>query len=256
MSSKNQKLNLDKDELFDLYINKQLTSNEVGKIFNCTSAAVRNYLKKYGIPVRQNAEAVKLERTKWTPEKEAERSKKFIQTYTTNFNNLSDEERAARIAAMTKNSNTPEAIQKAKETKSQNQTFKKSKAEDAFYDKLKLFFTEDDIVRGYVDGRYPFNCDFYIKSKDLFIEYQGHQTHGSQPYDELDPYCRAEADYLEQTIWGSKTYVVRDHEKITTAKQNKINLLLIYPKNDSYLITNGTMKNIGKFDITKINDLC
>lgn len=64
MSSKNQKLNLDKDELFDLYINKQLTSKEVGKIFNCSSKAVRNYLKKYGIPVRQNAEAVKLERTK------------------------------------------------------------------------------------------------------------------------------------------------------------------------------------------------
>ena len=157
---------------------------------------------------------------------------------------------------MTKNSNTPEAIQKAKESKAQNQTFKKSKAEDAFHEKLKLFFPENDIIRGYIETRYPFNCDFYIKSKDLFIEYQGHQSHGTQPYDELDPYCKAEADYLEQSMCGDKTYTIRDPKKITTAKQNNINLLLIYPRNDSYLIANGTMKNIGKFDITKINDLC
>ena len=56
--------------------------------------------------------------------------------------------------------------------------------------KLILFFDRDDIIRQYIDlQKYPFNCDFYIKSKDLFIEYQGHQTHGTKPYDELDPDC-------------------------------------------------------------------
>ena len=64
MSSKNKKLNLNKDLLYDLYVNQKLTSKEVGKIFDCSSKAVRNYLKAYDIPVRPNAEAVALERSK------------------------------------------------------------------------------------------------------------------------------------------------------------------------------------------------
>lgn len=81
MSSKNQKLNLDRETLYDLYINQQYTSKEIVEIFGCTSKSIRNYLTKYGIPVRQNGEAVKLERSKWSAEKEAGRSRKFIQTW-------------------------------------------------------------------------------------------------------------------------------------------------------------------------------
>ena len=29
---------------------------------------------------------------------------------------------------------------------------------------------------------YPFNCDFYIPEKDLYIEYQGFWTHGKEPF--------------------------------------------------------------------------
>lgn len=252
MSSKNQKLNLDKDVLYDLYINKKLTSNEIAEIFKCSSKAVRNYLQMFGIKIRQNGEAVALERSKWTDEKEAARTKKFIQ----NWADKSDEEKAEITARRTKNINSPEAIQKAKETKFNNNTYKKSQAEDDFYNKLKLFIDESDIIRGYWDTRYPFNCDFYIKSKDLFIEYQGHQTHGTQPYVENDIYSEAESDYLKNSKFGNTTYVIRDPNKIKTAKQNKLNLLLIYPKNDSYLVKNGIISNIGKFNITKINDLC
>ena len=64
MSSKNQKININKDTLFDLYINQKMTSKEIAEIFGCTSKSIRNYLAKYEIPIRQNGEAVKLERTK------------------------------------------------------------------------------------------------------------------------------------------------------------------------------------------------
>lgn len=186
MSSKNKKLNLDKETLYDLYINQQKTSEEIAKIFDCTSKSVRNYLTNYKIPVRQNGEAVKLQRSKWSDEKEQARSKKFIQTW----HDKSDEEKAEITAKRTKNINSPEAIIKAKETKLKNNTAKKSIAEEEFYNKLILFFDQDDVIRQYIDPqKYPFNCDFYIKSKDLFIEYQGHQTHGTKPYDELDPSC-------------------------------------------------------------------
>ena len=32
-----------------------------------------------------------------------------------------------------------------------------------------------------VDGRYPYYCDFYIPSEDLFIELNAHPSHGSKP---------------------------------------------------------------------------
>ena len=34
----------------------------------------------------------------------------------------------------------------------------------------------------YKSELYPFNCDFYIPEKDLYIEYQGFWTHGKEPF--------------------------------------------------------------------------
>ena len=55
---------------------------------------------------------------------------------------------------------------------------------------------------------------------------------------------------------SKKLNIDRDPNKVAIAKQHKINLLLIYLKNDSYFIQNGIMKSIGKFHVAKINDLC
>lgn len=60
MSSKNKKLNLDYDTLYELYINQQMTSKEVADIFDCTSKSIRNYLKSFGIPIRANGELLSL----------------------------------------------------------------------------------------------------------------------------------------------------------------------------------------------------
>lgn len=61
---------------------------------------------------------------------------------------------------------------KAKEyaTKLKNGTFNSSKPEDEFYEALAAKFGADDILRQYRDARYPFRCDFYVKSIDTFIE--------------------------------------------------------------------------------------
>ena len=49
-----------------------------------------------------------------------------------------------------------------------------SRKENEIYNKLLLYFNKDDIIRLYeCDYRYPYECDFYIKSLDLFIEYNG-----------------------------------------------------------------------------------
>jgi len=41
-------------------------------------------------------------------------------------------------------------------------------------------------VQDHVYGgeRYPYEVDFWLPKYDLFIEIQGHWTHGDHPYDE------------------------------------------------------------------------
>jgi hypothetical protein len=94
-------------------------------------------------------------------------------------------ERKSLINEKKSHSNTPESIAKARKTRYLRKTNTKSKSEDLFYKRLLLYFNKEDIYRNYcLDSRYPYSCDFYIKSKDLFIEYQGHWTHGYEPFDE------------------------------------------------------------------------
>ena len=76
-----------------------------------------------------------------------------------------------------------------------------------------------------IDDRYPFYVDFYIPSLDLFIEYQGHPSHGKRPYNENN---------LEEcyNLYGSwlDLYVNKDTAKYNIAIQNNINLIRIYPQ--------------------------
>ncbi len=65
----------------------------------------------------------------------------------------------------------PTILEKINNTKRANGTFNTSKPEDAIYKILLDNFGEEDVIRQYRDEcRYPFNCDFYIRSLDLFIE--------------------------------------------------------------------------------------
>ena len=60
--------------------------------------------------------------------------------------------------------------QKVYQTKMINHTWSSSEPEEEFYQYLLTKYNKTDIKRQYKDTRYPFMCDFYIKSLDLFIE--------------------------------------------------------------------------------------
>ena len=62
-----------------------------------------------------------------------------------------------------------------------------SKTENMVYSYLTEIFNIGDIERQYYSDRYPWKCDFYIKSLDLFIEYQGFKTHGNHPFNKNNP---------------------------------------------------------------------
>ena len=73
------------------------------------------------------------------------------------------------------------SLLKKYETQKRNNSFNKSKQEDESYDILKQKYP--DIIHHYKDNnRYPFICDFYIPSLDLFIECQYGEFHNFRPY--------------------------------------------------------------------------
>ena len=75
-----------------------------------------------------------------------------------------------------------------------------TKAEIEYYEYLKTLFDESDIHKQYFDKeRYPFKCDFYVESEDLFIEVHGNWTHGGRPFDPQDEECQKQlADWKER----------------------------------------------------------
>jgi hypothetical protein len=109
---------------------------------------------------------------------------------------------------------TKELIQKSFETKIKNGTINISKSENKTYEILREKYP--DVLSQYKDNRYPFNCDFYIPSQDLFIECNYHWTHGDHPYNEEN-----DKEIIE--FWKSKnskyynnainTWTIRDVNK-------------------------------------------
>ena len=123
-----------------------------------------------------------------------------------------------------------------------NKTINISKTEDDIYNLLvKIFKT---VNRQYVSDIYPFPCDFYIPKIDLYIEYNGHWTHGKEPYIGTD-------EQIEKVkLWESKsndcqqdyrhnqykraidTWTKRDVLKRTIANNNDLNYLEFFNKDE------------------------
>lgn len=75
-----------------------------------------------------------------------------------------------------------EYFQKAIASKRKNGTFSTSEPEEKLYLMLVSCFGEDDVERQYWSDEYPFCCDFYVKSRNLYIELNGTWMHGGHWY--------------------------------------------------------------------------
>ena len=82
---------------------------------------------------------------------------------------------------VTNPSYSPEILAKINEVKHKNNSFHTSSNEEIIKDLLLEKFP--DTIYHYNEERYPFNCDFYIPTLDLFIEYQGYWSHGFKPFE-------------------------------------------------------------------------
>ena len=94
-------------------------------------------------------------------------------------------------AADTKAERISQLMEEYKRTgKLDEKSLRMSVAEVIVFDLLIQRFGADDVFYSYglhpYDVRYPFNCDFYIKSLDLFIELNIHYSHGKHWFDETN----------------------------------------------------------------------
>lgn len=123
--------------------------------------------------------------------------------------------------------------EKRYETLKRNNSFNKSQPEEDMYKQLCEQYGEDNVVRQYKEERYPFDCDFYIPSEDLFIELNLHPSHGEHPF---DPNNEEDVKLLESLKekddnWSKMIIDVwtnRDVVKQKIAKENNLNYVTIY----------------------------
>lgn len=122
-----------------------------------------------------------------------------------------------------------EIVKKTHETKKQNNSYGKSIEEDNIHEMLLEKYK--DVQRQYSDEeRYPFSCDFYIPSLDLFIEYQGSWTHGKEPYNGAN----VPDDWVEKSKTSIyyknaiKVYKESDRLKREFALNNDLNFLELW----------------------------
>ena len=121
------------------------------------------------------------------------------------------------------------------ETMKKNGTFTKSKPEEDYYKYLVEKYGKNDVFRQYKSEKYPFACDFYIKSIDKYIECNYNWTHGFHPFNKNNP-----EDIAILKKWESKTngndyyanaiYVWTDLDvrKHKIAKENNLNIEFLY----------------------------
>lgn len=135
--------------------------------------------------------------------------------------------------------NSDEFKNKQYETKKINSTFNTSKTEN----KLELLLREmfPDLETQYKSIPYPFNCDFYIPSLDLYIEYNGSWTHGGCFYDENNEDNRNTLKKWKEASEHSRfyqnaieTWTKRDLNKLNTALENHLNYIAWFNEEQAY----------------------
>lgn len=138
-----------------------------------------------------------------------------------------------------------EIQEKIYNTKLLNNSFNISYQEDVCFDLLKEKYS--DCIRQYKSELYPFNCDFYIPSLDLYIEYNGSHYHHYHPFDINDDNDINELNRLKEKANNSNahkngkksqydniiyTWTILDLKKRNIAQQNNLNYIEFWNINE------------------------
>ena len=133
-------------------------------------------------------------------------------------------------------------VDKIYKVKKENNSFgKKTMVEREF--EQYLIDNNIDYIYQYKSKKYPFNCDFYIKKYDLYIEIQGIWQHGKHPFDKfneddikiLNKWIK-ESNMKPQYKRAIYTWTVRDPLKRQIAKDNHLKWIEVFSDKSSDVI--------------------
>ena len=183
--------------------------------------AIQTNLKKYGADFYSQSETYK----ETLPEILNKTKETNLKKYGADFYSQSE----------TYKETLPEIQKKIYRIKKKNNSFNTSAPEKKLLKILQNKFGTPDIEYQYRSFKYPFVCDFYIKSLDLYIELQGSWTHGSEPYNPENPEHIKKLNEWQEKSQTSQFYrnaidvwTVRDPLKRLTAINNGIKLIEVF----------------------------
>ena len=267
------KIEFTKEALYYYYIEQNLSQKEVAQLYNCKVCRICKELKKFNITKDISKRIEKYKKTcleKYGVDNPFKDTKKIKESYIKKLgveHPMKDKQIANKVyskinykesirkgretdfkrTGYDNPSHNPECLKKGIETKIKNGDYdspKTSHQEDRLEKLLKRKFT--NVVRQYRDTRYArntgymFECDFYIPEEDLFIELNAYPSHYTHPYDDA---IKKDVELKEKLQKSNKkwdnvvydTWCIRDVEKITIAKKNKLNYIVLYPSSSIYL---------------------
>lgn len=251
-----------KDELEAYY--KDHISHEVCNKFNIPSAHVlKSLLRYYNIPLHTASENTLLHNKNMTPEARAIKSEKVRKSNLGTHHSEETKEKIRKSNVGKKKSATPTSFKKGhipwnkgkkglykwSEGRAEKMyatmikngtigTFKSNLEKKVESELIEKYGAEHVIYQYFDKDRYPFKCDFYVDTEDLFVEVNGWWHHGPHPY---DPNSIEDEDLLNELRWKAETHpdkkqykeairiwTVYDPLKQKIAKQNNLNYLMIY----------------------------
>lgn len=96
-------------------------------------------------------------------------------------------------------------------------------------------FGSDDVDPQHKDEKYPYMCDFYIKSLDLYVEINAFWSHGGHWYDvdskSDQDVCRKWVEKAEHSLFyknALENWTVRDVAKRQCACENDLNYMVVW----------------------------
>lgn len=239
ISQKTRKFSISKQEFETLYIEKNLSVNQMCTLLGCSTHTINKLANQYSVHKTKELRANNLSKglkgrtspmkgKKFNEEHKYKISEKLKGNKNGAGKTMPLHVKEVLRKALTGRPVSKKSIQKCMETKRKNGTFNTSAPEKQILKRLCDKF--ENVKYQYKSAEYPFQCDFYIPQLNLYIEYQGMWVHGFRPYDENNSQCLEQLSKWKQKSDSSsfykgaiRTWTKRDTLKRRTAKTNNLN---------------------------------
>lgn len=232
-----------------IYINQRTNVNIICPVHGLFSQKADSHIRGFGCKLcGYETEVYKSVSHKWSDEQRVKTAATCLERYgTTRFlDSQEGKDKIAKIKSdpafrerMSSIISSEEVQLKIHMTQKINHTVTTSQPEKDMGHLLVERFGENDVFPQHrTDERYPFACDFYIESLDLFIELNVNWTHGRHWFDETNADDLATLSIWKERAETSEFYrnaihvwTNRDLLKLHTAVENNLNYAVFWNKN-------------------------